>query len=254
MQEGLENQVVQLDQHSKDIQKAILNVVAKGIIKLSGNTFNEAITERNKHKAITEKDKNSGRNALLEALKRFDKAINKYYQDLNTELEEEVRNVRCEVHKNVRAILKPNKIIPDINDTREAKQITDQAREWLEANLNHTHLNWNDILQPDSPQEDPQPRTNPPIIPSRKGFFDITPKTADLIGMLGIGFIVSELAAAITVFYTSVLSPSTRDQAALWISNPTIRGVIMAVNIIAFAAAAFYKAIPEPSKCIETGL
>jgi hypothetical protein len=234
--------VLQLDLNN-EIHRKILNVVAKGIIKLGEPTFYEASTAR---------DRNSAKNALENGLKQLGQT-DQITTDSLGEKKGEVVAAVCAVSK----CLEPGTIITSptyLNDVRETNPLTTRAMQLLKNNPDHPHLDWDDILQPDSPQENLQPRTNPPIIPSRKGFFDITPKTADRIGMLGIGFIVSELAAAITVFYTSALSPSTREQAALWISNPTIQGVIMAVNIIAFIAAAFYKAIPEPSKCIETGL
>jgi hypothetical protein len=228
--------VLQLDLNN-EIHRKILNVVAKGIIKLAEPTF---------YKASTARDEDSAKNALAEGLNQ----LAQMKQITTDSLGEKVKG---EVISAVRAILvnrEPGTFIfsaSDLDDVARASDLITQAMQCLKTNSNHSDLNWNyishDIIQL---QQAPQPRTNPPIIPSRKGFFDITPKTADRIGMLGIGFIVSELAAAITVFYTSALSPSTREQAALWISNPTIQGVIMAVNIIAFIAAAFYKAI-EPS-------
>jgi hypothetical protein len=243
-----QNQVLQLDLNN-EIHRKILNVVAKGIIKLSGNTFNKAITERNSHEEITEEDKNSGRKALLEALKRFDEAVNKYYQDLlsynadNAKLEEEVSTVRDEVHISVRATLKPNGETVNLHGIREAKFITDQARELLKTNPDHPHLDWNYILQPDSPQKNPQPKDTPSITPSQKGFFDITPSTANRIGMFGISVFIFEIALALC---SSALNTPTGEQVAIFTSNP----MFIVVNAIAFAATAFYKAIPETSSGI----
>jgi hypothetical protein len=130
-----------------------------------------------------------------------------------------------------------------LDERNYARYITTQAMGLLKANPEHPHLDWNDILQPDSPQKNPQPRANPPTTPSQKGFFDITPSTANRIGMFGISVFIFEIALALC---SSALNTPTGEQVAIFTSNP----MFIVVNAIAFAATAFYKAIPETSSGI----
>jgi hypothetical protein len=230
MQERSQKPVLQLDLNDKRHIK-ILNVVAKGIIKLAKPTF---------YKENTARDENSAKNALAEGLNQLAQM-----EQITTDSLE--RTVKGEVIIAVRAILEnraPGTFIfskSDFNDVARASKLITQAMQCLKTNPNHSNLDWNyishDIIPP---KQAPQPRTTPPIIPSRKGFFDITPSTANRIGMFGISVFIFEIALALC---SSALNTPTREQVAIFTSNP----MFIVVNAIAFAATAFYEAIPETS-------